>query len=136
VVNPGVKAYITLNNVNISIGTGGACTFDMTGATVNLTLEGSNILKSGVEKDSGKAGLHAPFGSILEITAASSSASLQASGDIRSAGIGGGYTPTPAATAAISPSPAARSRSSAASAAARASAAAVPAAPSKSLAVA
>jgi hypothetical protein len=80
---------ITLKDVNIDVsGTDNACAFDMTGATVNLTLEGSNILING----SGKVGLQAPGTpvSTLKITAASSG-SLVAYSDRSGAGIGGSY---------------------------------------------
>jgi hypothetical protein len=81
VVSSGKTANITIHNVNIDVS-------DMTGATVNLTLEGDNTLSSG----NSKAGLHAPGTpvSTLKITAASSG-SLQASGGRNSAGIGSGY---------------------------------------------
>ena len=47
-VNSGITAYITLNGVNIDVSnTNYACAFDMTGATVYLTLAGTNTLKSG-----------------------------------------------------------------------------------------
>jgi hypothetical protein len=57
----------------------------MSGATVHLTLTDDNTLKSG----SGKAGLQAPAGAALEITAASDG-SLTATGGGDGAGIGGG----------------------------------------------
>jgi len=63
VVNGGVTANITINNVNINSGSGA---FVMTGATVNLTLSGSNTLRSG----SGFAGLQVCSGT-LTITQAS-----------------------------------------------------------------
>jgi phage-related protein len=44
VVESGVTADITLNGVNISTDN---CAFDMTGATVVLTLVGNNTLTSG-----------------------------------------------------------------------------------------
>jgi hypothetical protein len=85
VVASGVTADITLNGVNIDIsGIDGACAFDMTGAAVNLTLLGSNILKSG----GNKAGLQVPADAALAITAASTG-SLEATGG-NGAGIGGG----------------------------------------------
>jgi hypothetical protein len=91
VVNPGVNANITLSDVNIDMsGIVGTAAFDMTGATVTLTLEGSNVLKSGRDK----AGLEAPSGAVLTITAADSSHSLDATGGGYSAGIGGGRDKT------------------------------------------
>jgi hypothetical protein len=85
-VNPGVTADITLDGVSIDVsGTSGVCAFDMTGATVNLTLTNSNTLKSGENK----AGLQVVSGSTLEITAASTGSLMAAGG--RSAGIGGGF---------------------------------------------
>jgi hypothetical protein len=82
-----------LNNVNITLGgvsidlydVDDACAFDMDGATVNLTLQGVNTLKSGRYK----AGIHVPEGSALTITAASAgtlNASCYRNGG---AGIGG-----------------------------------------------
>jgi hypothetical protein len=56
----------------------------MSGATVNLTLLGTNTLKSGEDK----AGLQVPSGATLEITAASTG-SLTATGATGAAGIGG-----------------------------------------------
>ena len=83
-VNSGVTASITLNDVNINVSaTDFACAFNMTGATVHLTLAGSNTLKSG----SGRAGLQVPAGATLVI---SGTGSLTAEG-LYGAGIGGGY---------------------------------------------
>ena len=85
---------ITLNGVSIDVsGTQYACAFDMSGATVNLTLTGSNTLKSGTAR----AGLEVPrrtggssqFTSTLTITAASTG-SLTAVGGFQGAGIGDG----------------------------------------------
>ena len=85
-VSSGVNADITLNGVNINVSsTSGVCAFDMTGATVNLTLVGDTILRSG----SARAGLQASAGSTLVITAASTG-SLTATGGNYGAGIGGG----------------------------------------------
>ena len=81
VVASGVNANITLTGVNIDVST---CAFDMSNATVNLTLIGANVFQSG------RVGLRAPAGSTLEITAASTG-SLEATGGYYSAGIGGGY---------------------------------------------
>jgi hypothetical protein len=85
-VQSGVSAAIILEDINIDVsGTSGAAAFDLSGATVNLTLTGSNILASG---DS-RAGIHAPWGSTLEISA-NSTGSLDATGGNGGAGIGGG----------------------------------------------
>jgi hypothetical protein len=85
-VTPGITASITLDNVNINVG-GSGCAFNMNGATVNLTLEGDNILKSG----EAEAGLKAGSGSTLKITAAGTG-SLTATGGLYAAGIGGGHS--------------------------------------------
>ncbi|MBF8983337.1 hypothetical protein IZY60_07290, partial [Lutibacter sp. B2] len=86
VVQSGITANITLNDVDIDIsGIPDACAFDMTDATVNLTLDGTNILKSGENK----AGLQAPTGATLSIDG---SGSLNATGGSWAAGIGGGKT--------------------------------------------
>jgi hypothetical protein len=86
-VNSGITADITLDNVNIDVhNSDGACAFDIvTGATVALTLEGSNTLSSG----GNKAGLQVPDGSTLEITA-ESTGSLTVTGGYNAAGIGSG----------------------------------------------
>ena len=64
VVQSGITANITLNSVNIDVSAiSGACAFDMAGATVNLTLAGANILKSGETK----AGLQVPSGAAVTI---------------------------------------------------------------------
>jgi len=83
VVAPGVNANITLSGVNITINNTSA--FDMTGATVNLTLVGENVLRSG----SNMAGLTVPSGSSLVITE-TSTGSLISTGGNNAAGIGGG----------------------------------------------
>jgi hypothetical protein len=88
VVNSGVTANITLNGVSIDRSADGSYTntasaFNMTGATVNLTLQGSNTLKSGAMC----AGLQAPSGTTLAIDG---SGSLSAMGGLSGAGIGGG----------------------------------------------
>jgi hypothetical protein len=86
VVESGVTADIILSNVNINMSSiNNARAFDMTGATVNLTLVGGNVLRSGQNR----AGLEAPEGSSLVITAASTG-SLSATGGNSGAGIGGG----------------------------------------------
>jgi hypothetical protein len=79
---------ITLNGVKIDrsadpSGTDAAAAFNMSGATVNLTLEGDNELKSGY----GWAGLLAPAGATLII---SGDGALTANGGMSGAGIGGG----------------------------------------------
>ena len=61
VVLPGVDADITLDGVNIQLSSG--CAFDMTGATVSLTLVGENTLASGELY----AGLLCPEGAELTI---------------------------------------------------------------------
>jgi hypothetical protein len=82
-VAAGVNANITLSGINIDVSRmNNVCTFDMTGATVNLTLTGDNVLKSGEQR----AGIEAPDGSTLVITG---SGSLAATGSSWSAGIGG-----------------------------------------------
>lgn len=85
VVEPLVNAAITLSNVNINMSNNvGLSAFTMTGADVNLTLIGSNTLRSGKNR----AGLEAPFGSNLVINEASAG-SLLATGGSYGAGIGG-----------------------------------------------
>jgi hypothetical protein len=86
VVAPEVTASITLNGVNIDVsGVEYAAAFDMNGATVDLTLIGTNVLKSGMYR----AGLLAPEGSALTISAADGTHSLAATGGLHCAGIGG-----------------------------------------------
>jgi hypothetical protein len=86
-IGSGVMADITLNNVNINVSTAiNGCAFGMTGATVNLTLLGNNVLRSGANM----AGLLANPGSKLVITE-SSTGSLEAHGGAGGAGIGGSY---------------------------------------------
>jgi hypothetical protein len=90
-VASGVNAAITLSAVNIDMsGTNNTAAFDMTSAMVNLTLVGTNILKSG----GNRAGLHAPEGSTLTINAADGTHTLTAAGGSSAAGIGGGGTIT------------------------------------------
>ncbi|SDN97476.1 hypothetical protein [Acetanaerobacterium elongatum] len=80
-----IEAMITLNNVNIDVSAQWLkCAFDITRATVILTLEGDNILKSG----SYCAGLQASQGAMLTISA-DSTGTLTATGGDKSAGIGG-----------------------------------------------
>ncbi|MDR2361100.1 MAG: hypothetical protein LBD85_07515, partial [Oscillospiraceae bacterium] len=85
-VNSGVTATITLNNVDIDLyepyNVSAACAFDMSGATVNLILVGTNKLRSRYYR----AGLQAPTGSTLTINGPGS---LEATGIMRGAGIGG-----------------------------------------------
>ncbi|MCI7130944.1 MAG: YDG domain-containing protein, partial [Lachnospiraceae bacterium] len=84
---------ITLNNLNIQFDNGsggfndtsGTCAFDIQGsARVNITLQGANVLKSGL----GKAGLQVANGAELVITA-NSAGSLEAFSKKYAAGIGG-----------------------------------------------
>jgi hypothetical protein len=84
VVQSGVTANITLSDVSIDVSaTVNTPAFDMTGATVNLILQGNNTLKSG----NNRAGLQAPSGAVLTINGAGS---LTATGGYSAAGIGGG----------------------------------------------
>ncbi|MCL2110870.1 MAG: hypothetical protein FWH32_01175 [Clostridiales bacterium] len=90
VVLSGVTANIVLDGVrinrNVKNQSGSAvCAFDTTGATVNLTLVGTNTLRSGEDS----AGLQTSIDSALTITAASTG-SLTANGGIDAAGVGGG----------------------------------------------
>lgn len=92
VVAGGVTANITLDNVRIDLSgaAGYVCALDMANATVNLTLVGSNTLKS-----RGNAGLRAPDGSTLniggagELTAVARAVSLGSGVSVCGAGIGG-----------------------------------------------
>ncbi len=88
VVASGVAANITLNGVNIDVSSiRDACAFDLTGATVNLTLSSTNTLKSG----NNKAGLQVPTGATLTINGIGS-LSVFGGGSDGGAGIGGaGY---------------------------------------------
>ncbi len=79
-VSSGVTANITLDNV--SIVNLYYTAFDTDGATVNLTLSGTNILESGYAE----AGLYVPTGATLTIDG---TGSLTAIGGERGAGIGG-----------------------------------------------
>ena len=84
VVKPGVNADITLNGLNIDVNDAtGVCAFNMTGATVRMTLTGNSTLVSGGDR----AALEAPTGSNLTIGGAGS---LTAIGGAYGAGIGGG----------------------------------------------
>jgi methionine-rich copper-binding protein CopC len=80
-VTGGATANITLNNVNIDAVGNLTVAFSMAGATVNLTLTGTNSLKSGTSV----AGLQVPSGSWLTING---TGSLTATGGNNSAGIG------------------------------------------------
>jgi hypothetical protein len=84
VVASGVNADITLFGVDIDLND--ACAFSTSGATVNLTLVGDNVLSSGENN----AGLHVPNGSTLVITA-ESNGTFTVSGGQYAAGIGGSY---------------------------------------------
>lgn len=87
-VPSGKTADVTLNGVSIDAsGADGVCAFNMTGATVNLTLaDGSdNVLKSGRSR----TGLEAPVNSTLTI---GGSGALAATGGDLGAGIGGTTT--------------------------------------------
>jgi len=90
-ISTGVTADIILNNVNIDVSNYYLCAFDMTGATVNLTLIGDNVLRSGFNR----AGLEAPIGSTLVISAVNKSSLIATAGRGRgfntggAAGIGG-----------------------------------------------
>jgi len=82
VVKPGVTANITLSNVRIN--SGYAAAFDMSGATVDMTIKGHNEL-------TGIVGLHVPAGSKLTINSSIMSGdNLTARGGENGAGIGGG----------------------------------------------
>lgn len=63
VIASGVTADITLSGVDIDVSGANQCAFDMTGATVNLTLAGINSLKS----SGSYAGLRCPDGAVLTI---------------------------------------------------------------------
>jgi len=85
VIAPSVNADITLSDVSINMSNNvGLSAFDMTGATVNLTLLGSNTLRSG----GNRAGLEVTFGSTLNITEASTGSLVATAGNY-GAGIGG-----------------------------------------------
>ena len=86
VVTPGTSANIILSNVNINVSSlTNTCAFDITGANVNLTLVGENVLRSGANR----AGIEVPLNSTLVITEASAG-SLNTTGGSEGAGIGGG----------------------------------------------
>lgn len=79
----GQEVNITINGLNIDINeTNEVCAFNIQAGTVNLTLEGKNVLKSG----GSCAGLQVPKGSKLTIKG---DGELDAFGAWNSAGIGG-----------------------------------------------
>lgn len=87
-VDPNIEGEvnITLNDVHIDVSATNACAFSIgAGTTVNLTITGTNLLKSGF-----KAGLHVPSVTVLKIDGAGS---LEAAGKggihFGPAGIGG-----------------------------------------------
>lgn len=82
-VQGGVTANIILDSVKIDRSVNMDAAFDLTGATVNLTITGSNSLKGGHHR----AGLEAITGSLLTIDG---SGALEAKGGASAAGIGGG----------------------------------------------
>lgn len=86
-ISDGIMANITLSNVNIDVSSVGGCAFQLQGtAAVDLTLEGTNTLKSAPDC----ASLQVPENATLSITGGISDA-LTAIGPTNSAGIGGGY---------------------------------------------
>jgi hypothetical protein len=89
VVDSGLSANIILSNVDIDTSANeNTAAFDMSGATVTLTLTGTNVLKSGLNR----AGLQAPEGSTVTINAADETHTLSAIGGDNGAGIGGGMS--------------------------------------------
>lgn len=79
----GQEVNITISELNIDVNkTNEACAFNIQAGTVNLTLEGKNVLKSG----SHYAGLQVPGGSTLTIKG---DGELNATGGSDGAGIGG-----------------------------------------------
>ena len=84
-VPSGVTANVTLNGAAIDAsGTEGACAFAVeAGGTANITLSGTNTLTSGFER----AGLEVPENAAVTIDG---DGSLEATGGIGGAGIGGG----------------------------------------------
>jgi uncharacterized repeat protein (TIGR02543 family) len=77
IVATGLKnVNVTLSGVSINVSSiDNACAFDITGAVVNVTLTGTNVLKSGRNR----AGLKVPDGATLVITA-NSTGTLEAVG--------------------------------------------------------
>lgn len=88
VIDQDAEAAIKLKELNIDVsGTNEASAFSvMDGATLDLTLEGENTLKSGMYC----AGLSVPSSAEITITAQDHSHSLTAIGGYGGAGIGGG----------------------------------------------
>jgi len=85
-VNEGLTdVNLTLSNLSIDVSAHyNACAIDITNAAVNITLTGTNNIKSGESR----AGIGVPDGASLVITAGSSG-SLNVTGGSNSAGIGG-----------------------------------------------
>jgi len=79
----GKTANIRLRDADIQLTAGDICAFSIDNGTVNLTLEGTNILKS----TGGNAGLRVTDGKTLTIVG---TGSLTATGAPNAAGIGGG----------------------------------------------
>ena len=91
-VESGVTTNIILDNVKIDKSTPGGCAFDMTGATVNLTLANGNTLTGGGIN----AGLLVPSGAVLTI---GGTGTLTATGGADGgAGIGGAENGGPGGT--------------------------------------
>ncbi|ABR49921.1 copper amine oxidase domain protein [Alkaliphilus metalliredigens QYMF] len=86
-VSSGVTANITLSNVDISRTSINQCAFDMSGATINLTLIGNNSLSSGLMQ----AGLKVPAGAVLTINGSGRLTAKSVVIGSSSAGIGGGW---------------------------------------------
>ncbi len=87
VVESGATATVILDNVSIDVsGTANACAFDMAGATVEITLQNANSLKSGT----GAAAIRVLVGSALTIDG---TGTLEALGGGGGAGIGGNGVP-------------------------------------------
>ena len=89
-VKSGTVDITLADDLNIDVSaTSGACAFAVEpGASVTLTLKSDAVFKSGTYR----AGLEVPTGASVIIRAASRYASLDATGGIRGAGIGGGAT--------------------------------------------
>ncbi len=92
VVNTGVTAYLTLDNVNIQFNDGddasaknGTSAIEVLGSA-NIYLIGTNTLKSGYKR----AGLEVKDGASVTISTSGSEASISATGGGCGAGIGGG----------------------------------------------
>jgi hypothetical protein len=81
-VRSGINVSITLNGVDINVSAiSDACAFDIDGATVSLTLQGTNTLKSGYNR----AGINVPTGAALTI---GGNGTLNTTGGATGAGIG------------------------------------------------